>query len=103
MSLQRVDEQYRGLVYPWGRLEHPGDEPFEVAPGSGGCDFLCPALNHINLWLEDGDGWTIVTPASTSPAGTVGSLFDGFMAGKPVKRVICTHMHPDHIGLAGWP
>ena len=33
MSLQRVDEQYRGLVYPWGRLEHPGDEPFEVAQG----------------------------------------------------------------------
>ena len=24
------------------------------------------------------------------------------MQGKPIKRVICTHLHPDHVGLAGW-
>jgi glyoxylase-like metal-dependent hydrolase (beta-lactamase superfamily II) len=24
------------------------------------------------------------------------------MGGKPITRVICTHMHPDHVGLAGW-
>ena len=29
-------------------------------------------------------------------------LFTGFMAGRPIRRVICTHMHPDHVGLAGW-
>ena len=106
MSLQRVDEQYRGLVYPWGRLEHPGDEPFEVAPGVWWVRFAMPGpLNHINLWLlEDSDGWTIVDTCLNldSAKAQWESLFDGFMAGKPVKRVICTHMHPDHIGLAGW-
>ena len=106
MSLQRVDEQYRGLVYPWGRLQHPGNEPFEVAPGVWWVRFSMPGpLNHINLWLlEDGDGWTIVDTCLNldSAKAQWASLFDDFMAGKSVKRVICTHMHPDHIGLAGW-
>ena len=29
-------------------------------------------------------------------------IFDGDLDGLPVLRVICTHMHPDHIGLAAW-
>ena len=106
MTLERVDEQYRGLIYPWGRLEHPGDDPFEVAPGVWWARFTMPGpLNHINLWLlEDGDGWTIVDTCLNldSAKERWESLFTGFMAGKPVHRVICTHMHPDHIGLAGW-
>ena len=106
MTLERVDEQYRGLTYPWGRLEHPGDEPFEVAPGVWWARFAMPGpLNHINLWLlEDGDGWTIVDTCLNldSAKERWESLFTGFMADKPVHRVICTHMHPDHIGLAGW-
>ena len=49
MSLQRVDEQYRGLVYPWGRLQHPGDEPFEVAPGLVGAIFYARAAQSHQL------------------------------------------------------
>ena len=30
------------------------------------------------------------------------TLLAGPLAGKPVTRVIVTHHHPDHVGLAGW-
>lgn len=63
------------------------------------------ALDHINLWLlEDRDGWTVVDTCLDLPEarGRWEALFDGFMGGKPLRRVICTHLHPDHIGLAGW-
>ena len=33
MTLKRVEEQYRGLTYTWGRLDHPEETPFQVAPG----------------------------------------------------------------------
>jgi len=62
-------------------------------------------LNHINLWvLDDGDGWTIVDTGIDQP--NVRSFWEELLAGpmahKPVKRMIVTHFHPDHVGLAGW-
>ncbi|HRE44384.1 MAG TPA: MBL fold metallo-hydrolase, partial [Terricaulis sp.] len=63
------------------------------------------ALQAINLWLiEDGDGWTIVDTgiALEESREFWRKIFDEVLQGKPVTRVICTHMHPDHIGLAGW-
>ena len=63
------------------------------------------SLDHINLWLlEDDDGWTVIdTCLNISSAREIWEqLFSGFMRDKPVKRVICTHLHPDHVGLAGW-
>ena len=63
------------------------------------------ALDHINLWvLEDGDGWTLVDTgiADDRTRGLWERLFAGPLAGRPVKRVICTHFHPDHVGLASW-
>jgi glyoxylase-like metal-dependent hydrolase (beta-lactamase superfamily II) len=38
-------------------------------------------------------------PATTE---TWQKVFAGPLAGAPVKRVMVTHMHPDHIGMAGW-
>ncbi len=63
------------------------------------------ALDHINLWLlEDGEGWTIVDTGFGVEA--TWSLWErhlaGSMAGRPVKNVIVTHYHPDHVGSAGW-
>ena len=63
------------------------------------------ALDHVNLVLcDDGDGWTLLD-TGYGDAGTravwVG-LLDGLLAGRPVRRVIGTHFHPDHVGLAGW-
>jgi hypothetical protein len=67
------------------------------------------ALDHINLWLlrdhQDGqDGWTIVDCGINHEAirGYWETIFANHLDGLPVLRVIVTHMHPDHIGLAHW-
>ena len=63
------------------------------------------ALSHINLWLlQDHGGWAIVdTGVATDVSKKVWQrTFTDSMAGEPVTRVIATHMHPDHVGCAGW-
>jgi len=68
------------------------------------------ALDHINLWLlRDADadgraGWAIVDCGIANDATRAAweQVFANGLDGLPVLRVIVTHMHPDHIGLAGW-
>jgi glyoxylase-like metal-dependent hydrolase (beta-lactamase superfamily II) len=95
----------RNLDYPFPTRPELG-QTVEVAPGVHWVRMRLPMqLNHINLWLlEDGDGWTIVDSGirNEETANAWKQLFAGSMGGRPVKRVIVTHMHPDHIGLAGW-
>ncbi len=100
----------RELHYPFGdRVPAPG-EVLDVAPGVRWLRMGLPfALDHINLWLledrVDGrDGWTIVDCGITNDATKAAwqQVFDSALAGRPVLRVIATHMHPDHIGLAHW-
>ena len=78
----------------------------EVAPGVRWLRMGLPfALDHINLWLlDDGPGWTIVDCGISNDATQADwqQVFDTELQGKPVTRVIATHMHPDHIGLAHW-
>jgi glyoxylase-like metal-dependent hydrolase (beta-lactamase superfamily II) len=105
--LPDTPEIYRGLTYPWGRQVDPEPGvPEQVAPGVYWLRFPMPmSLDHINLWLlEDGEGWTVVDTCLDLPASRQlwENLFSGFLGGRPVTRVICTHMHPDHVGLAGW-
>ncbi len=62
-------------------------------------------LNHINVWLlRDGDGWCIVDTGIHSDVvkGHWRTIFDSVLEGRPVTRVICTHLHTDHTGNAGW-
>ncbi len=99
-------KELRGLYYPHGRWT---PEPGKLHPVSDGVFWLrmpLPfSLDHINLWvLDDGDGWAIVdTGLAAAPCKEMWrSLFEGQMAGRPVTRVIVTHYHPDHLGLAGW-
>ena len=78
----------------------------EVAPGVYWLRMPLPfALDHINLWLlDDGEGWVIVDTgiASDEVKRAWRQLFGGLMANRSVTRVISTHFHPDHFGLAGW-
>ena len=63
------------------------------------------ALDHVNCFvLDDGDGWTIVDTGfdTTRTRAMWQAALDGPLSGKPVHRVIVTHHHPDHVGLAGW-
>jgi glyoxylase-like metal-dependent hydrolase (beta-lactamase superfamily II) len=83
----------------------PG-ETIEVAPGILWLRLKLPyALNHVNVWLlEDGPGWTLIDTGlgdAETQAVWEGCL-DRILGGKPITRLIVTHFHPDHIGLAGW-
>lgn len=81
-------------------------ETREVAPGVHWHRMPLPfKLDHINLWLiEDGDGWTAVDTGIARPEvrDAWERIFSTGLDGKPLKRVIVTHFHPDHVGLAGW-
>ncbi len=63
------------------------------------------ALSHINLWLlEDRGKWVIVdTGVHTEDARSVWqNVFVETMQGLPASRIVVTHLHPDHVGCAGW-
>ena len=93
------------LTYPFASVPAAG-EALAVAPGVLWLRMPLPmALSHINVWaLADTDCWTLIDTGM----GTGTTLeswqraFAGVLKGAPVGRVICTHMHPDHIGMAGW-
>jgi glyoxylase-like metal-dependent hydrolase (beta-lactamase superfamily II) len=93
------------LSYPFEGRPEPA-ATIEVAPGVLWLRMPLPfALNHINLWaLEDEGGWTLVDTgiADDTTRGLWERLFSGPLAGRKVVRLIVTHFHPDHAGLAGW-
>ena len=93
------------LVYPLGDAPL-GGATIEAAPGILWLRMPLPfALKWINLYLiKDGAGWALVdTGVATEETRILWrALFEGVLSGQPITRVICTHMHPDHIGLAGW-
>jgi glyoxylase-like metal-dependent hydrolase (beta-lactamase superfamily II) len=107
MRQQTVEAaESEAITYPFEAAPH-GGEGLEVADGVLWLRMPLPmsGLNHINLWaLEDGEGWTLVDTGMQTPE-TVAHwqhAFTGVLQRRPVARVICTHMHPDHIGMAGW-
>ncbi len=78
----------------------------QLAEGVGWTRSPVPgSLNHINLWLlDDGDGIAIVDTGLNIPPAREAweAVFAGPLAGQTATRILCTHFHPDHLGLAGW-
>ena len=105
------------LDYPLGDALPDEGGTMEVAPGIKWIRMALPfALNHINLWLLRDEmqdptspgnilqGWTVVDCCISRPESKAQweSIFATQLEGLPILRVIVTHMHPDHIGLAYW-
>jgi glyoxylase-like metal-dependent hydrolase (beta-lactamase superfamily II) len=105
-ALADVPYSHRGLTYPLGRRGPDGGELIAIAPGVGWARLPVPgSLKHINVWaLDDADGVALVdTGLDIAPSRAAWEgLFAGPLDGRAVTRVIVTHFHPDHIGLAGW-
>ncbi|MDN3576365.1 MBL fold metallo-hydrolase [Chitinimonas viridis] len=94
------------LRYPLhDTLPMPG-QTLQVAAGVHWLKMPLPfALNHINLWLlEEQAGWCAVDAGydSADTRALWEQHFGGSMGGRPLTRVVATHYHPDHIGLADW-
>lgn len=98
------------LNYPLGEtLPEPGQK-VKLASGVYWVRMALPfALDHINLWLLrdhfDGvEGWCVVDCCLDSPESRTHweQIFENSLEGLPVVRVLATHMHPDHVGLAHW-
>jgi glyoxylase-like metal-dependent hydrolase (beta-lactamase superfamily II) len=92
--------------------------PFDTEPriGDGSAQAIVPgvlwlrmplfaSLPAINVWaIAEEDGWSIVDTGLHSAATIEAwqAAFTGAMGNAPVTRVVVTHMHPDHCGMAGW-
>jgi glyoxylase-like metal-dependent hydrolase (beta-lactamase superfamily II) len=102
MVATRIREE---VLYEFGDRPEAG-ETMPVAPGIVWLRMPLPfALGHINLWLlREDNGWTIVdSGVFTEVTRNVWhKTFAGAMNDEPVRRVIATHLHPDHAGCAGW-
>jgi glyoxylase-like metal-dependent hydrolase (beta-lactamase superfamily II) len=100
-----VQSSAEALRYPWEN--HPGqDQAVEVMPGVLWLRLNLPfRLNHVNVYLlADGDGWTAVDSGFGNEDSVAAwtTLLEGPLKGVTIKRLIVTHSHPDHVGLAGW-
>ncbi|WP_233557237.1 MBL fold metallo-hydrolase [Rhodophyticola porphyridii] len=93
-------------------MRYPFDSPPETGTATEIADGILwirlplpMALDHVNIYaLRDMAGWTLVDTGfdSRKARGIWADLLAGPLGGDPVTRVIATHHHPDHIGLAGW-
>jgi glyoxylase-like metal-dependent hydrolase (beta-lactamase superfamily II) len=105
-GFEEVQEHPRArLSYPFAEGPGPG-EAVDVAPGVKWLRMpLGGSLAYINVWaIEEEGGWAI---ADTGMGGSTTQqawrkAFAESLGNRPVTRVFVTHMHPDHIGMAGW-
>ncbi|MCL4861287.1 MAG: MBL fold metallo-hydrolase [Caldilineaceae bacterium] len=63
-------------------------------------------LDHVNCYaLRDDDGWTLVDAGLHWPdaeAAWRAAWAELDLQPRQIRRMILTHAHPDHFGMAGW-
>jgi glyoxylase-like metal-dependent hydrolase (beta-lactamase superfamily II) len=93
------------LDHPFASAPAPG-KVTEVAPGIHWLRMPLPfALDHINLWLlEEDEGFTLVDCGYGDDATRAlwEIHFATTLSSRPLRRIIATHCHPDHVGNAQW-
>jgi glyoxylase-like metal-dependent hydrolase (beta-lactamase superfamily II) len=93
------------LHFPFPVAPEPG-KTIEIAPGILWARIPLPfRLNHVNIYLiDDGDGWTAIDTGlgDDLTRDVWEQLLAGPLHGRRLTRLIVTHYHPDHVGLAGW-
>jgi len=94
-----------GISYAYDTRPEPG-QSIEIMPGIRWLRMPLPfQVGHINLWLlQDSGRWTVVDTGMFTPDTC--ELWDGVLSeqlrGEPLRRILVTHLHPDHAGCAGW-
>lgn len=93
------------LHFPFPAPPLPG-EVISVADGVLWTRLPLPfSLNHINIYLiEDQGGWAVLdTGISDAITREIWqALQAGPLKGMRLTRIIVSHFHPDHVGLAHW-
>lgn len=106
MPTQGLPDTLRALEFPFPEPPAPG-APLEVAEGVLWARVPLPyQLDHVNIFLvRDGtQGWVAIDTGIRTDAAVAAwqQLFDGPLKGERLSRILVTHFHPDHVGLAGW-
>ena len=93
------------LQFPFPEPPAPGTL-MEVAPGIHWLRLSLPfRLNHVNIYLlDDGPGVVLFDTgiANAETQAVWEALLAGVLQGRRITRIIATHAHPDHVGMAGW-
>ena len=93
------------LTFPFPTPPEAG-QAIEVAPGILWLKLALPfRLDHVNIYLvEDGAGYAVIDTGIGDAATQ--AVWEALLAGplltRPITRIIATHCHPDHVGMAGW-
>src|SRR6201994_3011671 len=100
-----IQSSVEALRDPWE--SHPGpDQVVEVMPGVLWVRLKLPfRLNHVNIYLlADEGGWAMIDSGFGNEESIAAwtALIDGPLKHAKIPRLIVTHSHPDHVGLAGW-